>query len=331
MSVDALSALPDQLAAELLATDTMHQLDNVRSAYLGPKSTVRTSLIQLGQLPKEERANAGKSINSVKSQLEAAIHVHKLLLIKREEEKKLAQESVDTSLDLPFSRVGALHPLTKTRIKLQRILEKLGFSLVDGVEVESAYYNFTALNTPENHPATTVQDTFYLQDDHLLRSHTSCVQIRTMEDHKPPLRIFSPGRVFRADTPDATHSPCFMQCEGLVVDRTASVVDLEMTLHHILQAFFGEAMKMRFRPSYFPFTEPSFECDIWYQGRWLEILGCGMVHPAVLDNVGIDTDIFRGFAFGLGIDRLTMLYYNLDDIRLLYESDVRFLEQFRED
>ena len=320
------------LRNDLSQVTTLHELDQVKSRYLGQNSLIREQLVSLGRLPKEERAQAGKSINNLKSQVENAVANHKSVLIERQEAEKLEKEAVDTSRFLIHSRQGALHPLTKIKKRLQTILESLGFHMVEGDEIETAYYNFTALNTPDYHPATTVQDTFYLQDvDYLLRSHTSCVQVRTMEKNEPPLRIFSPGRVFRADTPDATHSPCFAQCEGLVIDKKSTIRDLEATLRILLESFFERPLTMRFRPSYFPFTEPSFECDIAFKDKWLEILGCGMVHPNVLDNVGIDSSEWQGFAFGLGIDRLCMLYYGIDDIRLLYESDVRFLSQFRDD
>lgn len=324
-----LGDLPAQLKSDLEKVTSHHDLDNVKSAYLGAKSLVRQALVSLGKLDKSARASQGKAINVVKSELEALVASCKADLDLKAEKLKLDRDAVDTSLDYPFGRLGAHHPLTLSRKRLQSLLQKLGFTLVEGEEIETKYYNFTALNTPEHHPATTVQDTFYVDTEYLLRSHTSCVQIKTMEKHKPPLRIFSPGRVFRADTPDATHSPCFMQCEGLVVDHSSTVADLESTLRIILEGFFGQSLKMRFRPSYFPFTEPSFECDIWFKGTWLEVLGCGMVHPFVLENVGIDTNTHQGFAFGMGIDRLTMLYYGIDDIRCLYDSDVRFLDQFR--
>ena len=324
-----LSDLPKQLEVELSNASTHHEIDNIKSAFLGAKSAVRQALMALGKLEKQDRAAAGKSINVVKSQLEQLIANGKSSLDQKLEQQKLEQDAVDTTLHNPFARLGAHHPLTQTRRRLQNLLQKLGFTLVEGDDIETKYYNFTALNTPEYHPATTVQDTFYVDAEHLLRSHTSCVQIKTMETHQPPLRIFSPGRVFRADTPDATHSPCFMQCEGLVVDKASTVLELEATLRIVLEGFFGQELKMRFRPSYFPITQPSFECDIWFNGSWLEILGCGMVHPFVLDNVGIDTSVYQGFAFGIGIDRLTMLAYGIDDIRCLYDSDVRFLKQFR--
>ena len=327
-----LTDLVNQLVTELSDVNSQYDFDQVKSRYLGPSSVIRTKLQALGSLPKDQRALAGKSINQIKNKIEQTLHAHKEILAKDLEQKKLEKQSIDTSLPTPYSHLGSVHPLTKIRKKLEFILRNLGFHMVEGNEVESAYYNFTALNTPAYHPATTVQDTFYLADlDFLLRSHTSCVQIRTMENHKPPLRIFSPGRVFRADTPDATHSPCFSQCEGLVIDKTSNIKDLEVTLRLILESFFEKSLEMRFRPSYFPFTEPSFECDIKFKGKWLEVLGCGMVHPNVLDNVDIDSSIWQGFAFGLGIDRLCMLYYGLDDIRSLYDSDLRFLFQFRDD
>ena len=316
-----------QCALDLESISDQHGLDQVKAKYLGGKSSVREAFKKIAGLDVESRAKLSAQINTIKKSLSELIFAKKAAILEEEMRAALAKESVDTTLDADFCRQGALHPLTKTLDDLKRLLSKIGFDIAMGPEVERFYYNFTALNTPRYHPAVTSQDTLYIDEDQLLRSHTSCVQIRMLENHKPPLRIFSPGRVFRADTPDATHSPCFMQCEGLVVDDTASLSDLVDTLKMVLEGFFEQSLKLRFRPSYFPFTEPSLECDIWFKDRWLEVLGCGMVHPNVLKNVGIDPTQYRGFAFGLGIDRLTMLRYQIDDIRALYDGDQAFLRQ----
>ena len=317
----------DQCREEVLAASTQHELDQVKSKYLGGKSAVRQSLKLLGSLDPKERARVSSQINAIKKQLSVIIYAHKERLLQEQTEKALAEQAIDTTLDSDLWRVGCAHPLSKCLAEIKRLLFKVGFDVAYGPEVEQFYYNFTALNMPRYHPAVTSQDTLYIGDDQLLRSHTSCVQIRMLENHRPPLRIFSPGRVFRADTPDATHSPCFMQCEGLVVDRKVALTDLVDILRYLLEGFFGQSLKLRFRPSYFPFTEPSLECDMWFKNKWLEVLGCGMVHPNVLKNVGVDPKEFSGFAFGLGIDRLTMLRYQIDDIRVLYEGDQSFLQQ----
>lgn len=316
--------------ADLKLASSHHDLDQVKSKYLGPKSEVREHLSQLSKLSPEEKSRAGRVVHQTKKAIETAIAIRKSLIDELLEQKQLAENGVDTTLPAEFTKMGGLHPLTLTQRDLLKILSKLGFDVADGPEIETSHYNFTALNTPLYHPAVTSQDTMYLKDGDLLRSHTSCVQIHMMEQYKPPLRVVAPGRVYRADTPDATHSPCFMQCEGLVVDQVCTLADLKKTLKYLLESFFQKEIKMRFRPSFFPFTEPSFECDIWFNDQWLEVLGCGMVHPNVLANVGIDTDRYHGYAFGVGIDRLAMLRYNITDIRSLYEGKIPFLSQFSE-
>jgi len=316
---------------DLKTVDAIHQYDQVKSRYLGVKSVLKQQLSTLSSMPKAQKAVQGKAIHQFKRSLESLFATKKDSLGEALERARLAEDCVDVTVDSVAYWKGAEHPLSLTQKRLVSMFAKLGFDLVDGPEIETFYYNFTALNTPKYHPAVTSQDTFYLSNGSLLRSHTSSVQIRMMEQHKPPLRVISPGRVFRADTPDATHSPCFMQCEGLVVDTASSLLDLRATLVNILEGFFEKKLKVRFRSSFFPFTEPSFECDIWFNGQWLEVFGCGMVHPNVLENVGVDSSIYQGFAFGMGIERLTMLRYNIDDIRLLYEGDQAFLQQFSED
>tara|TARA_B100001989_G_scaffold252824_1_gene236431 strand:- start:1034 stop:2029 length:996 start_codon:yes stop_codon:yes gene_type:complete len=316
-----------QCMQELESISDQHGLDQVKAKYLGGKSVIREAFKRIAELDPADRAIQSASINTIKREITEIIFAKKALIAEAETLAELAKDSVDTTLQADFCRQGALHPLTKTLDDLKRLLSKMGFDIASGPEVEQFYYNFTALNTPRYHPAVTAQDTLYINDDQLLRSHTSCVQIRMLEKHNPPLRIFSPGRVFRADTPDATHSPCFMQCEGLVVDEASTMRDLVETLKCLLEGFFKQSLELRFRPSYFPFTEPSLECDIWFKNRWLEVLGCGMVHPNVLTSVDIDPQRYRGFAFGLGIDRLTMLRYQIDDIRSLYDGDQSFLQQ----
>ncbi len=326
MADDLLQACQDDLAN----VSSSHELDQVKSKYLGAKSVIKEKLSELSTLSNEEKVVLGKAIHNIKKQIAVLLSDKKKAITFAEEQSRLKNQRVDTSIPARFQTIGALHPLTKTKRDLLTILSRCGFDYADGPEIESPYYNFTALNTPAYHPAVTSQDTMYISDDTLLRSHTSNVQIRMLELHKPPLRIVSPGRVYRADTPDATHSPCFMQCEGLVVDEQCTLYDLKQTIQYLLESFFQEEIKMRFRPSFFPFTEPSFECDIWFNNQWLEVLGCGMVHPSVLSNVNIDTNKYHGYAFGVGIDRLAMLRYKINDIRLLYEGKIPFLSQFSE-
>ena len=321
------NSIIEQCRQEAEQVASQHDLDQLKAKYLGGKSAVRESLKALASLDPEARNLASANVNAIKKQLGIIIHERKTALVEEQTARALVEQGLDIGLSTDVWRQGALHPLTKTFNQLKRLMYSMGFDVAFGPEAETFYYNFTALNTPRHHPAVTLQDTIYIDDDQLLRSHTSSVQIRMLETVKPPVRIFSPGRVFRADTPDATHSPCFMQCEGLVVDQEATLSDLIATLRFLLEGFFGQTLELRFRPSYFPFTQPSFECDILFKGRWLEVLGCGMVHPNVLENVGIDSTVYQGYAFGLGIDRLTMLRYHIEDIRQLYDGDLSFLAQ----
>ena len=283
----------------------------------------------VSSMPPSHRSAQGAQINKHRKQFEDKISQAKALLEQRMVAEKLKSGRKDTSLPTSKHHPSSIHPLTLITRRVVSILSKYSFDVAVGPEIETSYYNFTALNTPEHHPARTMQDTFYLHQDYLLRSHTSPVQIRIMEHQPPPLRVISPGRVFRADTLDATHSPCFYQCEGLVIDETSTIQDLVQLLSCFLNEFFGEDLPIRFRSSYFPFTEPSLECDIYFKGSWLEVLGCGMVHPSVLEHASIDATRYQGFAFGMGIDRLAMLYYGIDDIRYLYDGDLSFLQQFR--
>ena len=328
---DVDDSIIDQCRASCDSVSSVHELDQVKAKFLGQKSKIRSSLKSLGTLPKDQRVRKSAELNEIRDALGKIFYEKKNSLYAAAAEQALQEQAIDTTLDAQCWFRGAEHPLSKTINEVKSILYRIGFDIAYGPEVESFYYNFTALNTPRHHPAVTVQDTLYINKDQLLRSHTSCVQVRMMKLHKPPLRIFSPGRVFRADTPDATHSPCFNQCEGLVIDKDLSLKDLIATLRYVLESFFGQHLKLRFRPSYFPFTEPSLECDIWFEDRWLEVLGCGMVHPNVLVNVAVDNHVYRGFAFGLGIDRLAMLRYKISDIRTLYEGDLAFLRQHKDD
>lgn len=309
--------------------DDISLFDALKSRYLGPKSVLRSQLQGLGKLKGAEKAAAGRALNAVRQEFESKLKEIKLQLERNKVEQELKSARIDTTLFVSAFESGSAHPITLMFEKVHTLLARCGFSVAQGPELETSYYNFTALNTPENHPATTMQDTFYLHNDRLLRSHTSTVQVRMMERCEPPLSVYSVGRVFRADTPDATHSPCFHQCEGLIVDTQTSLQDLVDMLSFFLEGLFDRPLKMRFRPSYFPFTEPSLECDIFFNGKWMEVLGCGLVHPNVLQTSEIDAKRFKGFAFGVGIERLAMLYYGVEDIRLFYEGDLSFLEQFQ--
>lgn len=314
------------------STDSIHAYDQCKAEYLGSKSQLRAELKALGSLDPKLRAQRANSLNALRKDMEVLAVSVKETLKQRLIQQRIESERVDDTLPSNVFLPGSLHPFSHVQKRLNVILSDMGYVLTDGPECETAYYNFTALNTPADHPATTTQDTLYINRlGRLLRSHTSSVQIRVMQAHKPPLRIFAPGRVFRADTPDATHSPCFHQCEGLVIEPNASMTDLVQALSYLLEQFFSESLKLRFRPSYFPFTEPSLECDIWFKGRWIEVLGCGMVHPNVLQESSIDAKKYSGYAFGVGIDRLSMLYYGIDTLKPFYEGDLEFLRQFSAD
>jgi phenylalanyl-tRNA synthetase alpha chain len=284
----------------------------------------------LGKLPAAERPAMGSRINAAKEKLEAALARERERIEARGLEARLAEEALDVTLPGRGQGIGGLHPVTRTMQRIETLFSSLGFEVADGPEIETDYYNFTALNQPENHPARSMHDTFYLADGrHLLRTHTSPIQIRHMETQRPPLRIIAPGRVYRVDS-DATHSPMFHQVEGLWVDEHITFADLKGVLIDFLRRFFErEDLKVRFRPSFFPFTEPSAEIDMSFGDGWLEMGGCGMVHPNVLRNVNIDSERWQGFAFGLGPDRLTMLRYGVNDLRLFFENDLRFLRQFK--
>ena len=305
------------------------QLEQAKARYLGRAGALTQLLKGLGTLPPAERPAMGGRINAAKERLEAALNRQREQIQARKLEARLAEEALDVSLPGRGLGVGGLHPVTRTMQRIEALFRSLGFEVADGPEIETDYYNFTALNQPENHPARSMHDTFYLADGgHLLRTHTSPIQIRYMETHRPPVRIIAPGRVYRVDS-DATHSPMFHQVEGLWIDEHITFAALKGVLIDFLRRFFErDDLKVRFRPSFFPFTEPSAEIDMSFGAGWLEVGGCGMVHPNVLNNVNVDSERYQGFAFGLGPDRLTMLRYGVNDLRLFFENDLRFLRQF---
>lgn len=328
---------------DLKGIKDLDNLDDIRVKYLGKKGELTEVMKGMRDVPKEERPIIGKLANEVRSQIESELgntkaHIEKILL-----EKKLKEEVIDVTMPGKKVKNGSMHILNKVKNDIQDIFLGLGYSIAEGPDVELDYYNFEALNIPENHPAKDEQDTFYINEDVVLRTQTSPVQIRVMEDKKPPIKILSPGRVFRSDDIDATHSPVFHQIEGLVVDKEITMADLKGTLALFAKKTFGDNVKIKFRPHHFPFTEPSAEvdvscfkchgedenCKICKGSGWIEILGCGMVHPNVLEKVGIDTNEYSGFAFGMGLERIAMLKYGIEDLRLFYENDVRFLKQFK--
>ena len=323
----------DKLVAEAMALfggiDDADALEQAKARYLGKSGALTGLLKGLGKLSAAERPAAGARINVAKQQLEEALHAQRERIADRALEARLAGESVDVTLPGRGRGMGGLHPVSRTMERIEQLFRSIGFAVADGPEIETDFYNFTALNQPENHPARSMHDTFYLADGkHLLRTHTSPIQIRYMEQHRPPIRIIAPGRVYRVDS-DATHSPMFHQVEGLWIDEQVSFADLKGVLIDFFRRFFdSDDLQVRFRPSFFPFTEPSAEIDMSFGDGWLEVGGCGMVHPNVLRNVGIDSERYQGFAFGLGPDRLTMLRYGVNDLRLFYENDLRFLKQF---
>ncbi|SEG51175.1 phenylalanine--tRNA ligase subunit alpha [Marinobacterium lutimaris] len=309
--------------------DNVKTLDDVRVQYLGKKGHLTQLLKGLGKLSAEERPAAGAKINEAKEELAAELNARKELLERAALEQKLAAETIDVTLPGRGQQLGGLHPVTKTMERIESFFGSIGYTVEEGPEIEDDYHNFEALNIPSHHPARAMHDTFYFDARTLLRTHTSPVQVRTMEQQQPPIRIICPGRVYRNDY-DQTHSPMFHQVEGLLIDKNISFADLKGTLEQFLRAFFEEDVKVRFRPSYFPFTEPSIEVDIDRgDGKWLEVLGCGMVHPKVLEMSGIDPEEYSGFAFGMGVERFAMLRYGVDDLRLFFENDLRFLGQFR--
>ena len=332
-----IESLTHTALAEIAAANTPDAIEALRVALLGKSGSVTAQLKQLGALPPDQRKSVGEAINKARDTLTTALAGRKSALDDAALDARLAQESIDVTLPGIDAGRGGLHPVSRTLERIADIFGRLGFELADGPEIEDDWHNFEALNFPPHHPARAMHDTFYMQPDgsgvaRLLRTHTSGVQVRYMQEHAPPLRMIAAGKVYRSDS-DQTHTPMFHQVEGLLVDEHASFADLKGTLAEFVRAFFERDFEMRFRPSYFPFTEPSAEVDIaWQQPdgsmRWLEVLGCGMVHPAVLRNVGIDPEKYTGYAFGLGVERFTMLRYGVDDLRSFFENDVRFLRQF---
>ena len=306
----------------------LNSLDAVRVRYVGKKGKFTTSLKLLGDLPIENRPVVGEEINKAKSVFMKTVSLRKTELEANALEENLKKNSIDVTLDGYASSRGGRHPISLTRLRIEEIFQNAGFEVKSGPEIEDDYHNFSALNIPDNHPARAMHDTFYLDNGKLLRTHTSPVQIRSLLAQGAPIRIIAPGRVYRCDS-DQTHTPMFHQVEGLVIDKNVSFANLKAVLHEFVACFFNKDVELRFRPSYFPFTEPSAEVDIhWGEGKWLEILGCGMVHPNVLINAGVDPELYSGYAFGMGIERLAMLRYQVDDLRVFFENDLSFLRQF---
>ncbi|MDR2016835.1 MAG: phenylalanine--tRNA ligase subunit alpha [Burkholderiales bacterium] len=310
------------------ATDAA-TLENCKARYLGKNGVLTEQLKTLGKLPPDERKTAGAYINEAKTALETALDVRRAELADIKMQAQLDAEAIDVTLPGRSAGSGGLHPITRTRDRIEALFRSLGFEVADGPEIEDDFHNFTALNTPENHPARSMQDTFYVDNNLVLRTHTSPIQVRWMENHPPPIKIIAPGRTFRVDS-DATHSPMFHQVEGLWIDRAVSFADLKQVFTEFLRQFFErDDIRVRFRPSFFPFTEPSAEIDMAFgNDRWLELAGAGQVHPNVLRAVHLDPEQWQGFAFGMGIERLAMLRYGVTDLRLFYENDLRFLRQF---
>ena len=322
------------------AADDLKQLDQVRVDYLGKKGALTDLLKNLGKLPNEERPKAGQAINDAKVKVQSALETRKVTLQNSALNEKLAKETIDVTLPGRGQVTGGLHPVTRTMERIEKLFLSMGFSIAEGPEIEDDYHNFEALNIPSNHPARAMHDTFYFSEHLLLRTHTSTVQIREMENNKPPFRLIAPGRVYRCDS-DVTHTPMFHQIEGLLVDEGISFADLKGVLDEFIHDFFEKDLAVRFRPSYFPFTEPSAEidvqcvmcggdgCRVCSHTGWLEIMGCGMVHPKVFEHVNVDTEKYTGFAFGMGVERMAMLRYGVNDLRLFFENDLRFLKQFK--
>jgi len=335
-----LQSVVKQALADVAGAATLIALDEVRVRVLGKSGVITEQLKALGKMPADERRTAGAKINEAKEKLASAIEARRAALENAKDDAALAAGKLDVTLPGRGQQMGGLHPVTKVRLRMEEIFRQAGFTVEEGPEVEDDFHNFGALNFPPDHPARAMHDTFFFGDGRLLRTHTSPVQIRSMRDTPPPLRVVAPGRVYRRDF-DMTHSPMFQQIEGLVVDENISLANLKASLHGFMERFFERPLDIRFRPSYFPFTEPSAEVDIqcvFCSGRgcrvckqtgWLEVLGCGVVHPNVFKAVGIDSEKWTGYAFGMGIERMTMLRYGVNDLRLFFENDLRFLQQFR--
>ncbi len=344
--MENLAALTDEALKLVTDANDLAALDNVRVEYLGKKGQITALLKGLGKLSNEERPAAGAKINEAKQAVQAKITERKQAMEQAAIDAKLAEETIDVTLPGRGQTTGGLHPVTRTLQRIENIFAAVGYDVEEGPEIEDDYHNFEALNIPAHHPARAMHDTFYVRESeadngtkHVLRTHTSPVQVRTMENQEPPIRIICPGRVYRCDS-DLTHTPMFHQVEGLVVDKNISFADLKGTVDQFLKAFFEADVPVRFRPSYFPFTEPSAEVDIQCTNcggdgcrvcshtGWLEVMGCGMVHPNVFKASGVDTETYTGFAFGMGVERLAMLRYGVNDLRLFFENDLKFLKQF---
>jgi phenylalanyl-tRNA synthetase alpha chain len=337
---EQLEAIKTLALEELSKVNEKAELENIRVKYLGKKGELTAILRGMGKLSTEERPIVGKIANEVREALESEISTKVEELNRKDKDERLKNEIIDISMPGVKQVIGKRHPLDLTLERINEIFLSMGFSIEEGPEVEYDYYNFEALNIPKDHPARGEQDTFYINDNIVLRTQTSPIQIRTMEKQKPPIKMIAPGKVYRSDAVDATHSPIFYQIEGLVIDKGITFADLKGTLEMFTQKMFGDEMKTKFRPHHFPFTEPSAEldatcfvckgegCKVCKGSGWMELLGCGMVHPEVLRKCGIDPEVYSGFAFGFGLDRMVMQKYGIDDIRLLYESDMRFLDQF---
>ncbi len=322
-----LDELLKQALEEVAAAAAEDVLDAARVRYLGKKGEITRQLKQLGSLPAAQRPAAGQAVNQARDRVQEAVAQRRAALQEQQLSRQLAAEKLDVTLPGRGQRGGGLHPVTLVLQEIERLFIEAGFAVADGPEIEDDYHNFEALNIPPHHPARAMHDTFYCDNGMLLRTHTSNVQIRYMKERRPPIRVIAPGRVYRCDS-DVTHTPMFHQVEGVMVDEGVTFAHLKGLLQEFVRRMFGADVDARFRPSYFPFTEPSAEVDILGENGWLEILGCGMVHPAVLQNVGIDSRRHSGFAFGMGVERIAMLKYGIDDIRVFFDNDLRFLQQF---
>ena len=339
LPTEELEHLVDKIREALADTSELADLEKIRVEYIGKKGIITQQLKRVGTLPTDQRPRFGNAVNDAKKAVSELIDARRRVLSDNSISKLLLDEKIDVTLPGRGPHTGGLHPLTRTMNRLVDIFRRMGFDVADGPEIEDDFHNFEALNIPLNHPARAMHDTFYIGDNSLLRTHTSPVQVRYMREHAPPIQVIAPGRVYRCDS-DQTHTPMFHQIEGLTVDEDVSFADLKGVLLAFLRAFFETDLNIRLRPSYFPFTEPSAEvdiscvfcdgkgCRVCKQTGWLEVLGCGMVHPEVYKNVGIDSEKYTGYAFGLGVERLTMLRYGVDDLRLFFENDLSFLRQF---
>ena len=329
-----------QAETDIQSANSIEELESLRLAYFGKKGHITALTKFIGKLPAQDRPATGKKLSNARSQLQTSLETKSEKLREKTRLERLASEKVDVTLPGRRGASGGPHPLSRTMFRMQEIFSRVGFDIAVGPEIEDDYHNFEALNIPPEHPARAMQDTFYFHDDLLLRTHTSPVQIRYMANNKPPIRIVAPGRVYRCDS-DITHTPMFHQLEGLVVDESTTFADLKGVLEYFVQEFFEQDLKLRFRPSYFPFTEPSAEvdiscvfckgdgCNVCKRSGWLEVLGCGMVHPALYSNVDIDAERFAGYAFGMGVERFTMLRYGVDDLRIFFKNDLEMLSQFQ--